>query len=251
MSKNFILMALMVAVAVMTGLTGRAGKGKPEMKVEAKPAPSAEVDTNAAALEAAIKKAAGEPMGAVEGRDWKPLFNGRTLAGWQQTDFSGRGQVHCESGLMVLEMGNSLTGVNWTNDVPKVDYEITLEAMRVQGSDFFCGLTFPVKDSYCSLILGGWGGTVVGLSSVDSADASENETSRFVKFDTGRWYRVRVRVTAGKIEAWLDEKQIVDLATEGRHIGLRFGEIELSKPLGIASYETTAAVRGIKLRKLN
>jgi hypothetical protein len=31
-------------------------------------------------------------------------------------------------------------------------------------------------------------------------------------------------------------------------IGLRFGEIELSKPFGIASYETTAGLRKIEYR---
>lgn len=242
------LVALVIAIAAVVGLTGCAGKAKPEAKAAASTSVAAIPQTNA--YEAMIQKAAAEPMAAVEGKGWKPMFNGRTLDGWQQTDFSGHGQVYCQSGLMVLDRGDSLTGINWTNDAPKVDYELVLEAMKLQGSDFFCGLTFPVQDSYCSLILGGWGGTVVGLSSIESEDASENETTRFIKFETGQWYRVRLRVTAAKIEAWLDDKQIVDLKTEGRHIGLRFGEIEMSKPLGIASYETATALRGIEIRRL-
>jgi hypothetical protein len=159
--------------------------------------------------------------------------------------------VSCESGLVNVNMGAGLSGLNWTNDAPKVNYEVALDAMRLQGSDFFCGLTFPVKDSYCSLILGGWGGAVTGLSSVDGQDASENETTQFMRFESGRWYRVRVRVTEKKIEAWLDEKKIVDLATAGRQISLRFGDIEQSKPLGIATYQTTAALREIKMRQLD
>src|SRR6185437_10256499 len=103
-------------------------------------------------------------------------------------------------------------------------------------------LTFPVGNTNASLILGGWGGGTVGISSIDGEDASENETATVMKFDTNRWYHVRVRVTETKIESWLDDKKIVDVKTEGRRIGLRFGEIEFSRPLGVATYQTTAAV---------
>jgi hypothetical protein len=248
------LIVLSVVVTVVIGLTGCAGKGaKPEAKAGTN-APSAQAVESASpaakALDDLITKAAAQPMGAVEGTGWKPMFDGKTMAGWAPTDFSGHGGAYCQSGLIILEMGNSLTGVNWTNEAPKVDYEIALETMKLQGSDFFCGLTFPVADSYCTLILGGWGGTVVGLSSIEGQDASENETTQFTKFETGQWYRVRVRVTKKKIAVWLDDKQIVNLETGTRNIGLRFGEIEMSKPLGIASYETTAALRGIKIRRL-
>ena len=151
----------------------------------------------------------------------------------------------------MIESGDSLSGVNWTNGVPKTNYEVALDAMRVEGADFFCGLTFPVGETNCSLILGGWGGAVTGLSSVDGEDASENETSRNMKYERGRWYRVRVRVTDAKIEAWVDAEQIVDVKTKGRKIGLRFGEIELSRPLGLATYQTRAALREIKIRRLD
>jgi Domain of Unknown Function (DUF1080) len=197
-----------------------------------------------------LKVAIAKPPVAFEGEGWKSLFDGKSLAGWQITEFAARGMVSCESGVVNVNMGDGLSGINWTNDAPKVNYEVALDAMRVQGSDFFCGLTFPVKDSYCSLILGGWGGAVTGLSSIDGEDASENQTTQFIKFDSGRWYRVRVRVTEKKIEAWLDEKKIVDLETAGRQISLRFGDIEQSKPLGIATYQTTAALREIKMRRL-
>jgi hypothetical protein len=109
-------------------------------------------------------------------------------------------------------------------------------------------LTFPVRDSFCSLIVGGWGGTLVGLSNLDGADASENETTQSVSFETGRWYRIRLRVTENKIEAWIEQKKVVNLTTTGRKVSLRFGDIELSKPLGIAAWDTGAALREIKIR---
>ena len=121
--------------------------------------------------------------------------------------------------------------------------------MRVEGSDFFAGVTFPVAESFCSLILGGWGGTVVGLSSINGMDASENETSQSVQFESRRWYNIRIRVTPGKIEAWLDERQIINQDLKGNKIDTRF-EVEPSRPLGVASWRTKAALRDLRLRRL-
>jgi len=177
------------------------------------------------------------------------LFDGRTLAHWKVTDFGGQGQVYVKQGQIFLERGNDLTGITWTGPVVPMNYEISLEAQRVEGSDFFCGLTFPVDANCCSLILGGWGGSVCGISSLDYYDAANNETTRIINFENGRWYHVRLRVMPGKIEAWLDEEKIVDVNTAGRVIDTRI-EVDLSKPLGIASWQTTAAIRNIRLRKL-
>jgi hypothetical protein len=180
---------------------------------------------------------------------WASLFDGRTLTGWKVTDFPGHGAAHCESGTIVLGKGTRLTGITWTNEPPKQNYEIELDAMRVDGSDFFCGLTFPVGDAHCSLILGGWGGEIVGISSINNDDASDNQTTSLIQFDSGRWYHVRLRVTDEKIEAWLDDRKIVDLETTGLKITMRPGEIELSQPLGLATYKTTGALRNIKLKR--
>jgi hypothetical protein len=131
-----------------------------------------------------------------------------------------------------------------------MNYEISLEAMRVDGGDFFCGLTFPVDKSPCSFIVGGWGGGVVGLSCIDGYDASENATTRYREFKNGQWYRIRVRVTPSKIEAWIDDEKMVDATTTGREISIR-PEVERSRPLGIASWCTTAAVRTIQVRRVD
>lgn len=178
------------------------------------------------------------------------LFNGRTLGEWKVTDFGGQGDVYVKNGSIFLEMGYDLTGVTWTGPLDRMNYEITLEAMRVAGNDFFCGLTFPVDSNSCSLILGGWGGDVCGLSSLDYYDASENETTQSISFEEGRWYNVRLRVTTDKIQAWLDDEKIVDVVTTGRTIDIRW-EVDLSRPLGIATWHTTAALRNIRLRKLD
>jgi hypothetical protein len=177
------------------------------------------------------------------------LFDGQTLGGWKVTPFGGEGEVHVDDGVIVLETGNDMTGITWTKSLPTMDYEITLEAMRVSGGDFFCGLTFPVNDKPCSLIVGGWGGGTVGLSSIDDGDASENETTTYHSFKDDRWYAIRLRVTKEKIEAWIDKEKIVDLKTKDRRISIR-SEVELSRPLGISTWNTTGAVRKIQLTPL-
>ena len=58
-------------------------------------------------------------------------------------------------------------------------------------------------------------------------------------------------MTEQKIEAWIDKDNVVDVVTTDRRISLRPGEIELSKPFGIAAYETTAALRQIKVRRVS
>ncbi len=189
---------------------------------------------------------------------WQPLFDGKSFAGWMQSTFEGEGDVKVQNpfrggpGAIVIEMGVTLSGFNWTRGalLPRTNYELTLEAMKLSGSDFFCGLTFPVGDSACSFNKGGWGGTVVGLSSVDYSDASDNETMQDRSFVDNRWYRVRVRVTDAKIEAWIDQEQLVDLEIKGRKITLRPGEIQKSLPLGVATYMTSTAVRDIRIRRL-
>jgi hypothetical protein len=178
------------------------------------------------------------------------LFDGKSLEGWKSTKFGGEGEVEVEDGQIILRAGNSLTGITWTGKYPKMDYEISLEAKRVDGSDFFCGLTFPVGDKPCTFVVGGWGGGVIGLSSLDGFDASENETTRYQEFENGKWHKIRVRVTEGKIEAWLDDKQVADVETEGRRISIR-PEVELSRPLGISSFATTAALRDIQIKQLD
>jgi hypothetical protein len=177
------------------------------------------------------------------------LFDGRTMGLWKPSDFLRSGHVSIKDGAIHIPQGNNMTGITWTGPVIPMNYEITLEGMRVEGSDFFCALTFPVGENPCTLVLGGWGGNICGLSSLDGYDASENLTTQSVQFETGRWYHVRLRVVPNRIQAWLDAEPLVDVDTTGRRIGIRI-EVEESRPLGIATWRTEGAVRNIFMRRL-
>jgi hypothetical protein len=187
---------------------------------------------------------AGEPGGRV-------LFDGKSLDGWVVTDFYHHGEVKVEDGAVTLAKGDPLTGITTTlKDVPTLDYELSYEARRVSGSDFFAAATFPVGAGFLTFVNGGWGGQLTGLSSLDGADASENETGRSFAYENGRWYRFRVRVTALAVRCDIDGKEIVAARIGNREAKTRI-EVRSNQPLGFASYDCVGAIRNVRMRKLS
>ncbi|NMC21511.1 MAG: DUF1080 domain-containing protein [Thermogutta sp.] len=182
--------------------------------------------------------------------EWRDLFDGKALDDWKAPQFGGEGQVRVQDGAIVLERGDTMTGITYTGkDLPKTNYEIEWVAKRTDGIDFFATLTFPVGESFCSLVTGGWGGTVVGLSSINFYDASDNETTQFKVFKDNQWYKFRVRVTDVKIEAWIDGEKVVDFVIGKNKLSTRF-EVELCKPLGFSSWCSTGVIKSVRLRQL-
>jgi hypothetical protein len=178
------------------------------------------------------------------------LFDGKTLGSWKPTPFGGEGKAEVVEGDIRLAAGVDLTGIHWTGAaLPTMNYELSLEARKIEGSDIFCGIAFPYDDKMCSFVAGGWGGSIVGISSIDGMNASENETTKVVSFPAGKWFKIRLRVTPEKIEAWIDADKVVDVATKGREISIH-PAMELSKPLGLATYTTSSAFRNISLKRL-
>lgn len=166
---------------------------------------------------------------------------------WVVSDYIGSGGVWVEGDTCFLGEGNDMTGITWKGPLPSMNYEVSLQAKRVAGDDFFCGLTFLYGKDPCSLIVGGWGGRLVGISSLDWLDASENGTAKWRDFEKDKWYSIRLRVTPKKIEAWIDGEPLIDVDTEGHTIGIRF-EVEPCRPFGIATWRTAGALKDIRIR---
>lgn len=178
------------------------------------------------------------------------LFDGKSLEGWKKTDFFSAGDVKVENGMIVLGIGSSMSGVTCTRkDLPTLDYELAYEAQRLIGFDFFAAATFPVGKTHATLVNGGWGGSVTGISSIDGSDASENETGKFYDFKNKTWYKFRVRVTAERIVVQINDKQVTALTHKERRLSTRI-EVDASKPLGFATWETSGAIRNIEVRPL-
>jgi hypothetical protein len=181
------------------------------------------------------------------------LFDGKTLTNWKSTDFGGEGEVAAENGELVVRAGSTLSGITWTGQkLPTMNYQVDLDAKKLDGSDFFVGLTFPYGQTYASLILGGWGGSVTGISSINGEDAANNETSGAMDFKKGKWYHVTLKVTKDRITAYVDndtKDPVVDVETEGKKVDTRI-DIDAARPFGLSTYQTSAAYKNIVVKKL-
>jgi hypothetical protein len=180
-----------------------------------------------------------------------PLKQGdEAKQGWQPSGFGGDGPIQWrEDGTASLGRGEPMTGIRYFGEFPKEGYELRWEGRRMKGFDFFCTATFPVGNQHCSLVLGGWTNSVVGLSNVDGEDASDNHTRQSISFDNERWYAFRIRVTASLIEAWIDDQATIEQQREGHQIDIR-DDIGPTKPLGFASFMSVGEIRNVAWRSV-
>lgn len=176
---------------------------------------------------------------------WQPLADS-----WQHV--MGGELTHPEPGILRLQWGEALSAIRWTATPPAPPFEIELQARRLDGSDFFCGLTFPARTSGECLtwVVGGWGGGMIGISSIDDRDASDNETTSHRAFEMERWYSLRLRRAGERIEAWIDGEAVTDVDTTGRKLSLRPGPIEVCAPFGLATWQSSGEFKGLRWRPL-
>lgn len=185
------------------------------------------------------------------------LYDRKSLEGWKPTNFGGEQEVFVrDDGDLTLETGYPMTGITFEGTkefpaakLPTENYELQMRIQKVEGNDFFAGVTFPVGKEPCSFIVGGWGGTTVGLSSIDGNDAARNETRSVHRFESGQWYLLRIRVTKEKIECWIDKEKVVTLDRADHEFSVR-NEVRLSMPLGLCNFQTESRVSHFRLLKL-
>jgi len=212
-------------------------------QVDASPSDEPKGGSTADSKESAGEKPSSQAASEKE-QGWKPL-----AGKWEIARFGGEGPLEINKDLIQLGFGDPLTGVRWDGDFPVDDYELRLEARRTDGFDFFTAVTFPVGKDHCSLVLGGWGGGVTGISNIDGQDASSNETTLYRQYKNDQWYRVRIRVEAKQITCWVDDVIAVELEREGISLGIR-AEMDCTLPLGIANFQCDSEIRKIQWREL-
>jgi len=72
----------------------------------------------------------------------KVLFDGKSLEDRKKCDFYKPGEVKVEDGLIIMSKGVSMSGITSTRqDLPTTNYELSYEAMRLAGRDFFAAAT--------------------------------------------------------------------------------------------------------------
>lgn len=186
---------------------------------------------------------------------WR-LLEAPLLQHWQSAGIEGEGNITIAANEITLGPGQPMTGVRlgaWSDlKLPLIDYAIEFEAMRVDGQDFFASITFPVRriDTCATFVLGGWGGGLVGISSIDEQNANENATRSEHRFINGQWYRFRLEVRDDELKGWMNDRLILNASIKGRTISLRPGQIEQCAPFGVATYLTTGKVRALVISEL-
>ncbi len=178
---------------------------------------------------------------------------------WTTAGIPGDGGFLVEGEALVLAAGDPMSGVVLRANqmelarLPVDNYRIAYQAMRAQGVDFFGSVTFPVHslETCVTLVLGGWGGGLVGISSIDGLDASENATRSEQRFENDRWYDIVVEVAGGAIRVMIDGRLVVNVSVAGRRIGLRGGDIERCAPLGFATWRTCGHLRRVMIEVLD
>lgn len=190
-----------------------------------------------------------------EKRGWM-LLDEVHASSWQAAGIPDEGLFSLRDGTLTIPVGLPMSGCKfpvWHDlGLPDTRYAITYEAMRVEGEDIFGMCTFPVgsHQAHATFVLGGWGGTLTGISSLDFKDASENSTRAEQKFANQVWHRVRLEVRPEDIRAWVNDRLVVNVSIKGRRVTLRPGFIDHCLPFGFATWNTVGQIRRVTVETL-
>ncbi len=197
-------------------------------------------------------KTGDKKTGDKKTRDKKPGKDWTLLRGsWKACQFGGDGEIEIGKNTITMDYGDPITGVHWDGDVLRDNYEIELQGRRMDGFDFFCALTFPIGEKgRASLVMGGWGGGTMGISSINERDASDNETTVYRDFKNKQWYTARVRVETTRVAVWIDDSLQYEVPRKDRKFDIRY-EMDPCLPLGLACFQCKSEIRNVRWRKLN
>ncbi|MEL6431656.1 MAG: hypothetical protein AAFR54_20970, partial [Planctomycetota bacterium] len=177
------------------------------------------------------------------------LFDGVDLTNWRTGVFGDPPEYEFAEGGVVLPQVASLSGMTYTGEAPRTPYELRVDATKRYGADFFLGVTFPVRDAHLTLVLGGWGGAVTGLSCIDGLDAADNDTRAWRDYPNGKRQCVVVHVDDTRVRATVNGDTVVDrrLAPDAT-LSLR-PEVLASRPLGVSAYASSTVVHRVTVRE--
>ena len=181
----------------------------------------------------------------------KSLFDG-TLKDWTrvtQYDFDSAPAPSVVNGAIRLPAGNPASGIKYNGKVPKINYELTYQARRVEGNDFFGLAVIPYKDKTFGFVLGGWGGTLCGFSCLDGFSADENSSTFTYDFKDNVWYDVKLRITEKELVVYINGEKMTSVDMDDREVSNRM-EMEPVEPFGFATWYTTAELRNIKIKEI-
>ncbi len=107
-----------------------------------------------------------------------------------------------------------------------------------------------MSDQFCSVVIGGWGGATLGISSINGSDASENEWSRIMSFDNEKWYSFHLKVSKEQILFSVDDETMIDVPRKDNQFDTRI-EVIRSRPFGLCNYQCITEIKDFAYRKLD
>ncbi len=123
------------------------------------------------------------------------------------------------------------------------DYEYALEARKTGGDEGFL-ILFRVVDEkrFYWANLGGWHNEWHGLERGDGDH--RRGAGRRVKgsIETGKWYRIRVRCEASRVQVWLDDQQVLDFTDPKAY---------MTGGVGVGTWATQAEFRNVRVTGLD
>jgi WD40 repeat protein len=176
---------------------------------------------------------------------WQDLFDHKTLEGWRRGN--DKATVAFQDGQILLENPAESASIYTTRPMPSMDYEVAIEAMRITAKDF-ASAVFPIGNQACTFFLGGSdGGDTVALGDLDGRSFEANETTSQMEFESNRWYKIRLQVTAERILAWIDSEKVIDVRVDEHEFSTGHPSL---LPFGLYAWKGKAAIRSIRLRQL-
>lgn len=189
-------------------------------------------------------------LAGIPTESWVYMLDKEAHARWKpEGDFVEGGKPEFEDTVVTLTTGEPFSGAKWLGTFPKTDYEVRLEAKRTKGEDIMCGLLFPVGKDLLSFVMGGWGNTVIGCSSIDELNASENDTYYNMPLKNNIWYEVKLRITPKKIQAWIGKTQVINFEIDDHKISPYPG-LEEYAPFGVFTWDSSSEIRNLRVMRL-
>ena len=161
---------------------------------------------------------------AAQAGTWEDLFNGRDLTGWEP---QSKADWRVEGGAIVATKGKD--GLLTTQGRYR-DFELELEFRAGEETESGVMLASPKEVANSSSEC-----YEVNIAPTSSGYPTGSLTGRLRSTDPSDspdWRRMRVKVENGKVEVWIDGKQVVTYADRrplgAGHIGLEFkrGKVE-------------------------
>ncbi|MCA9240578.1 MAG: DUF1080 domain-containing protein, partial [Planctomycetales bacterium] len=124
------------------------------------------------------------------------------------------------------------------------DYEITLQARKVRGSEGFMIMFRATDDqNFYWLNLGGWSNSRHAIEKEFDNRRRAIGPDKDGSIEEDRWYDIRVRVEGDHFQCWLDGEQVIDMHDERDPL--------LAGGVGLATWGTHSRYRNIKVTSLD